>query len=364
MKICYLTDINSAHTKKWCEYFKNKNYDIHVISLSNGNHPGVTVHSLDIDEDISKKESTFSKFQYIKKIKRVRNILKEIKPDILHAHYASSYGLLGSLANYKPYILSLWGSDILLFPKEGPIQKKIIKYNLKKANAIFSTSKYMADEAKLYTNKNIEITPFGVDFELFKKNKVKSITSNKIRIGIVKSLEKVYGIDYLINAIKVIKDKYQEYEIELNIVGQGTQRENLLSLINDLGLNNIVKIIEPMSQKDISDFYNSIDIAVFPSLSESFGVGAIEAQACGVPVIVSDIKAFYETTIPNKTSLICKIADVDSIVKSLEVLIINNELRDKMGKEGEKFVKENFDMYKIFHKVDLLYNRIITDYKS
>lgn len=362
MKICYLADINSAHTIKWCEYFKGKQYDIHVISLSNGSYPGITVHSLEVDENISKKSSTFGKFEYIKKIKRVKSILKELKPDILHAHYASSYGLLGSLANYKPYVLSLWGSDILLFPKEGPIQKNIMKYNLKKATAVFSTSKYMADEAKLYTNKNIEITPFGIDLELFKNNNIRN--NNNVKIGIVKSLEKVYGIDYLIKAIKIINNKYPEAKIELKIVGKGTQRENLLNLINELDLSEVVEIIEPMSQREISNFYNSIDIAVFPSLSESFGVAVIEAQACGVPVIVSDIKAFYETTIPNKTSFICKIADVDSIVKPLEKLIFDRKLRNEMAKAGEEFVKENFDMYKIFNEVNLLYKKIIKNHNS
>lgn len=358
MKICYLADINSAHTIKWCEYFKNKGYDIHVISLSNGDYPGVTVHSLQIDANVSKRNDSFAKFEYIKKINRVKNILKELRPDILHAHYASSYGLLGALSNYKPYVLSLWGSDILLFPKEGFIQKRIIKYNLKKATAIFSTSKYMANEAKLYTNKNINITPFGIDLEIFKNNNIRN--NNHIVIGIVKSLEKVYGIDYLIKAIKVINDRYSNDKLVLKIVGKGTERENILNLIKELDLIKTVEIIEPMNQKKIIEFYNSIDIAVFPSLSESFGVAVIEAQACGIPVIVSDIKAFYETTIPNKTSFICKIADVDSIVEQLEKLIFNDDLRDKMGKEGEKFVRENFDLYKIFNDIDLLYKDIIS----
>ena len=134
MKICYLADINSAHTHKFLNYFVKKGYDIHVISLGKGEYNGVKVHSLDIEDNVMKGKSEKGKVGYLKKIKKVKELINEIKPDILHAHYASSYGLLGALANYHPYIISVWGSDVYDFPIKSPIHKMIIKYNLKKAD--------------------------------------------------------------------------------------------------------------------------------------------------------------------------------------------------------------------------------------
>ena len=126
MKICYLADINSAHTHKWLNYFLAKGYDIHVISLGKGEYEGVTVHSLDIQDTTMKKTSDRSKLEYLKKIKRVKQLVKEISPDILHAHYASSYGLLGALTNYHPYVISVWGSDVYDFPIKSPIHLSLI----------------------------------------------------------------------------------------------------------------------------------------------------------------------------------------------------------------------------------------------
>lgn len=357
MKICYLADINSAHTKKWCNYFLTAGNEVHVISLHNGTLEGIKVHSLEIDTSLAKVEKSHRKLEYLNKIKQVRNIINDIRPDIVHAHYASSYGLLGALSNYHPYIISIWGSDILLFPKEGLIQKIIIKYNLKKADRIFSTSKYMIEEANKYTNKKVDITPFGIDLNIFNNKNIRK--NDEIVIGIVKSLEKIYGIDYLIKAFSILLNKYPQYNIKLKILGEGTQREYLGKLVEDLLISEQVDFLQPTDLIGVSKFYNEIHIGVFPSLSESFGVAVVEAQACGVPVIVSDIKAFYESTIPGKTSLICKVKDIDTIVQAIEKLVLNKNFYKQMSKNAEKFAKEKFDINKIFEKIELIYEDVI-----
>lgn len=356
MKICYLADINSYHTHKWCRYFISKGHEVHVITLNKGTLSGVNVHSLDLNSDLSKRDGSFGKLSYLKRINKIKDIVYSVKPDILHAHYASSYGLLGALCNYHPYILSLWGSDILLFPKEGVIQKNIIRYNLKKADRILSTSKYMRDEANIYTKKNIEITPFGIDVKLFTNKNTRN--KDVVIIGIVKSLEKIYGIDYLIYAFSNIIKKYPEKRIRLEIVGEGTQESVLRNLVHKLKVEKNVVFLGSMPQEEVAKFYNRIHIAVFPSISESFGVSVLEAQACGVPVIVSNIKAFEETTVIGKSSLVCKVKDSNSIEIELEKLIFNEELRNKMGKVGSIFVRENFDQDNIFIEIEELYEDI------
>ncbi|MPM03333.1 N-acetyl-alpha-D-glucosaminyl L-malate synthase [bioreactor metagenome] len=356
MKICYLSDINSYHTHKWCRYFISKGHEVHVITLNNGTLSGVNVHSLDLNSNLSKKDSSFYKLSYLKRINRIKDIVNQVKPDILHAHYASSYGLLGALCNYHPYILSLWGSDILLFPKEGLVQKNIIKYNLKKADKILSTSRYMRDEANIYTKKDIDITPFGIDVELFRNREIRK--NDEIIIGIVKSLEKIYGIEYLIQAFSNIIKKYPEKGIRLEIVGEGTQKNSLKNLVHKLNVEESVKFLGSMTQEKVADFYNKIHIAVFPSISESFGVSVLEAQACGVPVIVSDIKAFEETTIIGESSLVCKVKNSKSIEFELEKLLLDKKLREDMGNVGSIFVRDNFNQNNIFIEIEDLYKSI------
>lgn len=359
MKICYLADINSAHTHKWLNYFKNKGYDIHVISLGNGEYEGVTVHCLDVTDNVMKKASDRNKLQYIKKIKRVKELVNEIKPDILHAHYATSYGLLGALADYHPYIISAWGSDVYDFPIKSPVHKMMLKYNLKKADYIFSTSNVMKEETQKYTNKNIEVTPFGVDINRFVPRRTEK---DEVVIGTIKTLEEKYGIQYLVKAFAQLKDRNPDMNLKLRIGGKGSQEDYLKGLCRDLKIYNDVTFLGFVNPDDVVKEFQNFDIAVFPSTldSESFGVAAVEAESCGTPIVVSEVGGLMESTKPGITSLVAKKASVEDLRDKIDMLVKDKELRLKMGTAARKFVEDNYNLEDNFAYVDKLYKEIVS----
>lgn len=298
------------------------------------------------------------KVGYLFKISKIKKIIKKIQPDILHAHYASSYGLLGALINYHPFVLSVWGSDIYDFPNKNFLNRAIIKYNLRKADVILSTSKVMADEVKKYTNKPIEITPFGVDVNFFKP----AIKENKkkITIGTIKTLEKKYGIDYLIKAFAILDKRLNgEIEIELIVGGQGSQREYLFELTRQLGIAQKVTFTGFLSGSEVIETYNKFDIAVFPSISESFGVAAVEAQACGLPVIVSNVGGLPEATQPGKSSLLVEKENVEQLADAMEKLVRNKDLRVKMGETGREYIINNYNIEDNLGRVEDIYKNIL-----
>ncbi|WP_293978749.1 glycosyltransferase family 4 protein [uncultured Clostridium sp.] len=359
MKICYLADINSAHTHKWLNYFKNKGYDIHVISLGNGEYEGVNVHCLDVTDNVMKKASDKNKLQYIKKIKRVKELVNEIKPDILHAHYATSYGLLGALADYHPYIISAWGSDVYDFPIKSPVHKMMLKYNLKKADYIFSTSNVMKEETQKYTNKNIEVTPFGVDINRFVPRRTEK---DEVVIGTIKTLEEKYGIQYLVKAFAQLKDRNPDMNLKLRIGGKGSQEDYLKGLCRDLKIYNDVTFLGFVNPDDVVKEFQNFDIAVFPSTldSESFGVAAVEAESCGTPIVVSEVGGLMESTKPGITSLVAKKASVEDLRDKIDMLVKDKELRLKMGTAARKFVEDNYNLEDNFAYVDKLYKEIVS----
>lgn len=354
MKICYLADINSTHTHKFLNYFVKKGYDIHVISLGKGEYNGVKVHSLDIEDNVMKGKSEKGKVGYLKKIKKVKELINEIKPDILHAHYASSYGLLGALANYHPYIISVWGSDVYDFPIKSPIHKMIIKYNLKKADYILSTSNVMKKETEKYTNKEIKVTPFGVDINKFYPNKVES---DEIIIGTIKTLEEKYGVQYLVKAFKQVKEENKDLDIKLRIGGKGSQEDYLKNLCRELHIENDVTFLGFVKPDDVIKEFQRFDISVFPSTldSESFGVAAVESEACGTPVIVSNVGGLMESTKPNETSLVIEKKSVEDLAEKLNILVRDKDLRIKMGKAARKFVEDNYSLEKNFEYINKIY---------
>lgn len=363
--ICYLADASNPHTIKWCNYFKNKGYNIHVISLNQGDIDGVNVHNFSFNVKELKNESPFKKIKYLSVIGKIKKLVNQIKPDILHAHYASSYGLIGSLLNYHPYIISVWGSDIYDFPNGGFIQKSIIRYNLKKADYIFSTSEDMARETKKYTNKEISITPFGIDMEFFSPNK-KDKQKDIFTVGTIKTLEKKYGIDYLIKGFKLAKDEIdkdktlENKNIVLKIAGSGSQESNLIALVQELNLNDCVEFLGRLELNRVAYNFNKFDISVFASLRESFGVSALESQSCGVPVIVTDVGGHPEVVLNNKTGIIVKSEDEKEIKKAILKLFYNKELRNSMSCKAREFVKQNYEINSNFSDIQKIYKDILS----
>lgn len=354
MKLCFLGDANSIHTKKLCYFFRDKGYEVSVISLNDGFIDGVKVYSM--NESIDSSNKSLSKIKYLKNIFKMKKLVREIKPDILHAHYASSYGLLGSIINYKPYLISLWGSDIYDFPKKSFVHRSIIKYNLKKCDMILSTSKAMAKEASLYTNKKMYITPFGVDIDKFSPSEEKS-EKDFITIGTIKTLEDIYGIDILIKAFEIVNKKINK-NIILKIAGKGSKEEYLRELCVKLNISDKVEFLGYINQERVVDEFRNFDIAIFPSLFESFGVAAVEAQACGVPVIVSNIDGLMEASSPNKSSLVFNKGDYEDLANKIMYLIENNNLRRDMGKNAREYVLENYNINNNFEVIDNLYKDI------
>lgn len=358
MKICYLSDANSIHTKKMCRFFIDKGYDVSIISLNDGEIPGAKVYSMELK--IDKNKSTIKKLNYLNQIRNIKKIIDDINPDIIHAHYASSYGLIGRFINRKPYILSVWGSDIYDFPKKSIIHKYIIKSNLKSADVLMSTSNVMKKETEKYTEKEILVTPFGVDTNKFKPFNNKR-NDNCIVIGTIKSLEDKYGIDYLIKAFNIVKNKNPNKNIILKIAGVGSKLENYKKLVQELSLEKYVEFLGFIDQNEIIKRFNEFDIACFPSTldSESFGVAAVEAQACGTSLIVSDVDGLKESTNPGVTSLMVRRKSVNDLAEKLELLIENSDLRKELSLNGRKYVLDNYDMNKNFSLIDNCYKEFM-----
>ena len=358
MKILYLANAKSVHTKKWVDYFVKNGFKVYVISLTDAALPGAKVFSLGYKN--IKKEGDFEKILYFTEIRKIKRLIKKISPDILHAHYATGYGISGALSGFHPYIISVWGSDIFEFPKKSFFHKKLIGFNLKKADYICSTSHVMAKETKKYTNKNILITPFGVDCEKFKPaSKLKP--KDKIIIGTIKALEKKYGIKYLINAFAILVKKHSNLPLELHIGGKGSLERKLQQLCENLGIKNKVKFLGYIPHDKVPDIFNtfSVSVSVSASESESFGVAVIEAEACRIPVVVSDIGGLPEVVQDNVTGFIVPPKNPEATAEAIEKLILDENLRNKMGVAGREFVLKNYEWSKNAKIMENLYKTII-----
>ncbi len=359
MKILFLAPANNYHTVKWCGYFVSKGYEVHVISFFRGKIDGVTVHFLDCGVDW--QQSDRKKLKYLLQTPRIRSIAKELNPDIISVHYATSYGTAARLAGLKNYALSVWGGDIYTFPHKSPLHRLLLQYSLQHAACLLSTSAAMAREVGKYTDKEFYVTPFGVKTDLFSpEHRTRSGEDGMFIVGTVKALKPKYGIDILIRAVAIVKERCPEIPIRLRIAGEGPSEAECRALAEELGIDSITDWLGFISQESAAEEWANMDLAVISSVSdsESFGVSAVEAEACAVPVIISDVPGLMEATQPGVTSHVVNRASPEALADAILLLYRNPEVRMRMGKAGRKLAVEKYDYQTCFENIEKILLRL------
>ncbi|MCQ2265377.1 MAG: glycosyltransferase [Bacteroidales bacterium] len=365
MKIFILSDISSTHTKRWVKSLSESNVEVFLFGLLKCDESfyshlqNVTVFNYNFSFQTQSVLARWvlGKVLYFKSLKSIRQKIKDFQPDIVHAHYASSYGLLGALAGFHPFIVSVWGSDVYCYPKAGSIYKKLLKFTLRRADLVLSTSRCMAAETNLYTSKKIGITPFGVDSEFFHPKA--SDFHHSIVVGTVKTLSKNYGIDLLIRAFAQVVRQNPEKDLLLQIVGDGPEKENLQNLCRELQIMPKVQFKGFVVNEKLPQVYRGIDIFVALSFSESFGVVAVEAMSCGCPVIASDAEGFCEVIKNGETGIIVPRNNPEAAAQAIQSLIDHPEKRQQMGEAGRQHVQQCYDWNKNVETMIHFYHQLL-----
>lgn len=352
--ILYIAPSSSTHTKKWCREFIRRGYRIHVASFEGNDIPGVTVHHLR-GSSISDK-GDLGKLSYLMSASKLSHLIDRLDPDIVHAHYASSYGAITALACKRPYFLSVWGADVYDFPRKSVLHRAFLKFCLKRPTWIMSTSKAMANETNRYTDKKILVTPFGVDMTAFSPE-VCTEERTDFAVGTVKALESKYGIEYLLHGCAIALKIDPAIPLRVRIAGSGSEERRLKQLCDDLGLGGRTEWLGFVDPADVPSVWRSLDMAIVPSQleSESFGVSAVEAQACGIPVIISEIPGLMEATLPGESSIVVPLHDSESIGKAIVHLYKDTSLRRRMGTAAREFVAGRFELNTCFDVVERAY---------
>ena len=361
-KLCLLANAASTHTEKWAIALSQRGWEVDILSFLPAELPLVKVHVI--------PRLVGGKVDAILRQAWVRKKADEIQPDIIHAHYATSFGLLGALIRRHPLVISAWGSDIFSFPQISFLHQNLLKWILGHADVLCSSSDIMAQEMHRYIDREqtVEIIPFGVDTTRFSppqgeqspevgaylKNGVKG---TPVVFGVAKGLHQVYGLDLLIEAFAQVRSHFPQ--TLLRIAGEGPERGPLEDLTEKLGVSEYVEWLGRLPNADVADFYKSIDIVVVPSRQESFGVTAVEGSACARPVIASRIGGLTEVIVEGKTGLLVPSESISELGKAMECLIKDPSLRDAMGQQGRANVLRHYDWQKNVTQMELVYKRVL-----
>lgn len=345
MRVLLLSDTFSEHTEKWALGLASKGVMVGLFSFNKAtypwyaNNPRITL----LHEPLEKLD-TEHKLAYLKFLKPLKKAIQSFQPDVLHAHYATSYGLIGALSKFKPFVISAWGTDVMKFPQKNAINRFILKYNLKSANVICATSNTIKDYLTPITSKPVKVIPFGVNFsEFYKKEVNRQYAKPTFVFGCIKSLESIYNIDITIKAFANLKLKYPEKPMKLMVVGQGSECENLKKLVSELNIQNEVLFTGRIPFHEVPNYFNQIDVLINISNYESFGVSVIEAMACEKPVIATNTGGLKEIIENNHYGSLVEVGNVEQTVTAMELYLLNPSLTEQVGKAAYEKVKQKYN---------------------
>jgi glycosyltransferase involved in cell wall biosynthesis len=361
MKILLLSDTYSEHTEKWALGLADSGIQVGLFSFNKSSYEWYAHDNITVFFEPEKKinaESTLTKLAYLKYVAILKNIIKHFKPDVLHAHYATSYGLVGALSGFHPFIISSWGTDVMKFPNKNFVAKSILKYNFKNADVLCATSNTIKEYIAQVTAKEVSVVPFGINTEIFKPEKSESLfESDKFVLGSIKPLETLYNIDVLINSFAVLRNKHGN--LKLLIVGEGAAEPELKALVEKLGLTADVKFTGRVPFNEISNYYNMIDVLVNISEYESFGVSVIEAMACEKPVVVTNVGGLKEIVKDDSVGLKVEVGNVEETAAAIEKLVSDKELYKQIALNSRTHVVENYDWQVNLKQMIRIYNDVL-----
>jgi len=239
---------------------------------------------------------------------------------------------------------------VFVFPDKSGLHRRTIRKNLEAADIVCSTGHVIARRTRQLCGdiRASEVTPFGVDLARFSAVPGRP-RGNTLTVGTVKTLERNYGIDLLLRAFAharstiALGDAALAKSMRLLIVGGGRERRSLEELAGKCGISDVSDFVGPVPHDVVPTYLHKLDIYCALSRSESFGVAVLEASACGLPVVVSDVGGLPEVVVDGATGLVVERENLAAAAEAITRLALTPAMRTLMGQAGRTHVRENYD---------------------
>ncbi|MBK7872438.1 MAG: N-acetyl-alpha-D-glucosaminyl L-malate synthase BshA [Saprospiraceae bacterium] len=295
------------------------------------------------------------------------DVVRFEKLDLLHVHYAIPHATVAYVAKkillsegrYVPYITTLHGTDITIVGNNNTFAP-VVEFSINKSDGVTAVSESLRQQTYDYFDikKEIKVIYNFIDFERFAKSNKdhfkKAIAPNGERILLhVSNFRKLKRVE---DVIQVFKRVHETIPSKLILIGDGPERHNMEELSRKLGLHHEVRFLG--KQDAIEELLAIADLFVMPSESESFGLAALEAMACEVPVISSNAGGLPEVNIHGETGLMSDVGDVEQMAKNAITILGNEDTLQKFRANALAQAKR-FDIKNILPQYEAYYEEVV-----
>lgn len=296
---------------------------------------------------------------------KMAEVIEFEKLDILHVHYAIPHATSAFLAkeilddkNFK-FVTTLHGTDITLLGSD-PSYLKIVKFSIEKSDGVTSVSKYLSDKTyETFNVKNeIEVIPnFVPDKFLDIAHGASPYLRNGTEI-VLTHISNFRPLKRVMDLVFIVEKLIKKHNIRLLMVGDGPDRFKMEQTCREMGLGDHVTFLG--KQENVENVLACSDIFVLPSEEESFGLALLEAMACGVPCVSTNVGGLPEVNIHGETGYTVNVGDIEAFVNYLDILISDKDLRKKMSLQAKNVAVSKFNSNLIVPKYVDYYNKVLS----
>jgi N-acetyl-alpha-D-glucosaminyl L-malate synthase BshA len=299
------------------------------------------------------------------------NVVKYEHLDLLHVHYAIPHASAAYMAKqilktqniHIPVVTTLHGTDITLVGKD-PSYEPVVTFSINESDGVTAVSENLKQDTYRHfdVTKEIEVIPNFIDLDRFKRQKKehfkKAIAPHGEKLLIhTSNFRKVKRIEDVIQVFNEVRKKIPS---KLLLVGDGPERTAMENLCRQLGTCDDIRFLGKMDA--VEEVLSVCDLFLMPSEKESFGLAALEAMACEVPVVSSNVGGLPELNIHGKTGFMSNVGDVADMVENA-LYILKDENLPVFKKNAIERAKE-FDVAAVVPMYEAFYMKILAQYKN
>lgn len=347
----------------------DKGHSVHFISYAlptrlNQFYENIYFHEVEL--------SNYPLFEYqlysLSLASKMIEVIEYENLDLLHVHYAIPHAVSGYLAQQvlrkkgidTKMITTLHGTDITLVGLE-PSFLPLVKFSIEESDGVTAVSRFLSEKTltNYHIEKDIEVIHNFIDTDVFKpvknENFRKHIAPNGEKILVhTSNFRKVKRVPDTIRILKLIKE---EVPAKLVLVGDGPDRSECERLARDLGLQKDVFFLG--KQDGLTEIFGASDLFLMPSQSESFGLAALEAMSCGIPVVSSSVGGLPELVLHNETGFIAEIGDNERMAKYAISLFTNERKYLKFSAKSRERSVKLFEKSRIIPQYEAYYEKVL-----
>ncbi len=280
----------------------------------------------------------------------LRRLINKIKPDLIHAGPIQTCAFLAALTGFRPLFTMSWGFDLMDDVYKNKWMERVTCFVLRRSTFFTSDANVTRDKAVVYGMKpeRTVVFPWGVDLQHFapaSENRKSEIVNRKsFTLFCNRSWEPRYGVDVLARAF--VKVAQQNENVNLILLNGGSQGHAIRGILQNGGVMDRVTFGGQISQRDLPDWYHDADIYISPSHVDGSSVSLMEALACGLPCLVSDIPANREWVTEGENGWLFRDGDSNDLAAKILSAISQRENLPEIGRAGRRSAERRADWQK------------------